>query len=102
MTDESIEILPINSDSESIQKSNKRGKNGNIICNFFHEIMKFFNAENIEEEIHADSNKFNDAIKKSNDEGKHEEIYKLLQNTGSGDSSLSIYIFTLILSSFLL
>ena len=57
--------------------------------------MKLWTAKNIEtEKPHADSDKFNDAIKKSNFEGKHEEIYNLLRTkTGSSDSSLSIIYF---------
>ena len=56
--------------------------------------MKFSSKKNIEtEEVHRDSNKFNYAIKTSNYDGKHENIYNLLRpKTGTSDSSLSIII----------
>ena len=78
MTEESL---------EDINKSNESGNCRNI-CNLLREMKKFCVEKNIEkaEEIHKDSDIFNDAIKKSNKEGNHELIYDLLRP----GSSLSI------------
>ena len=89
---ESIEILPINSGNEETEETNERGNDGYMRKLFRETFFKKKKIENIEnEKPHADSSKFNAAIKKSNYEGKQEEIYKLLQpKSGSSDSSLSI------------
>ena len=86
MTEESIDIIlrmDSDQDNEAMKKSKQRGS--------LFQAMKF-SSEKMK--IHADSDKFNDAINMSNYEGKHEEICNLLR-AGSKDSSLSIIIFTI-------
>lgn len=83
------ESLDTGSDNEDVQKSNDDSNFGNI-CNFLREMKRFCVEKNIEksEKTHEDSDKFNDAIKKSNKDGTHEEIFNLLQP----GSNLSINI----------
>ena len=71
-------------DSENLEGSNERGTCTKI-CDLFREMKKFCVEKNIEqpEQIHEDSDKFNDAIKKANKEGNHDEIYKLLLGSSS-------------------
>ena len=83
------ERLEIGSEAENVQKSDGGGPCRNI-CSLLSQMKEFCVEKNIEkdEEIHVDSDKFNAAIKKSNEEGNHNEIYDLL----GPRSSLSILI----------
>ena len=83
------ERLEIGSGAEDVEKSDGSGPCRSI-CSLLSQIKKFCVEKNIEkdEDIHDDSDKFNAAIKKSNEEGNHKEIYDLL----GPKSSLSILI----------
>ena len=70
MTEESLEMVSVNEDMKISNESRYKSEKS--------------------EEIHEDSDIFNDAIKKSNKEGDHELIYDLLRP----GSSLSIITFT--------
>ena len=77
MSEERVEMV-----SDDEDKSNETRGTCWKLCNFLREKP---------EEIHEDSDKFNDAIRKSNKEGNHEEIYNLLHG-----SSLSRAFYTLL------